>query len=74
MYFVPHTSLSSFQFCNYHPQMKLWEGNVFRSVCHSVHMAGEGGGGMFGWGKGACVSGGCVWLRGHVCVGGDMRG
>ena len=33
-------------------------------------MAGEGGGGMFGWGKGACVSGGCVWLRGHVCGGG----
>ena len=26
----------------YRPQKKLWEGNVFTPVCHSVH--GEGGG------------------------------
>ena len=23
--------------CNYHPQTKMREGNVFTSVCHSVH-------------------------------------
>ena len=39
-----------YNFNFYRPQTKLQEGNVFRSVCHSVHR-----GGMHGWG-GACVT------------------
>ena len=62
----------------YRPQTKLRKGNVFRSVCHSVHwgggacMAGEGGawmGGMHGWGHvwlGACMAGECVRMGVHA--------
>ena len=27
---------------SYRPPTKLWKGNIFRSVCHSVHGGGEG--------------------------------
>ena len=48
--------------------MKLREGNIFRSVCHSVHRRGGGagwghvwlGGGICGWG-GVCMAGGHAW-------------
>ena len=42
------------------PATKLWQGNIFTGICHSVHM-----GGMHG--KGACIG---MWHGGHAWWGG----
>ena len=51
------------------PATKLWQGNIFTPVCHSVHRGGAYvAGGVHGRGhpwQGACVAGG-VHGRGHV--------
>ena len=56
-------------FSVYRPQMKLWKGNVFTPVSHSVH---RGGGHAWQW---VCMARGIhgrEGMAGGMCVAGEM--